>query len=91
MTEQTTKGMTPVFQMTIRVLPSDADEFEHANNTRYVHWMQTVATAHSAALGWTGERYLKLGAMWVVRRHIVDYIHPIYPGEELWAETGSPR
>ncbi len=77
--------------MVIPVLPSDADEFEHANNTCYVHWMQTVAAAHSASLGWTGERYKEFGAIWVVRRHIIDYINPIFPGEELLAETWVPE
>lgn len=72
-------------------MPSDADEFQHANNTRYVHWMQQVAVAHSAALGWDAERYLSVGAMWVARRHIIDYIHPIYPGETMLAETWIPE
>lgn len=81
----------PVYREEILVVPSDADEFAHANNTRYVHWMQQVATAHSAAFGWTAERYLALGAIWVARRHIIDYIHPIYPGETLLAETWVPE
>ena len=78
---------SPIYRTTILVVPSDADEFQHANNTRYVHWMQKIAVEHSATLGWDSERYMKIGAMWVVRRHIVDYIHPVYPGEEMLAET----
>lgn len=81
----------PIYREKILVLPSDADEFQHANNTRYVHWMQQVATAHSAALGWDAERYLKIGAIWVARRHIIDYIRPVYPGETMLAETWVPE
>jgi len=78
---------TPVFREEIRVLPSDADEFHHANNTRYVHWMQQAAVDHSAALGWDADRYLALGSIWVARRHIIDYIRPVFPGETMLAET----
>lgn len=81
----------PIYRENIEVLASDADEFQHANNTRYVHWMQQVAVAHSAALGWDADRYLAIGAMWVARRHIIDYIRPVYPGETMLAETWIPE
>ena len=87
MKEETLSPATPVFQTVITVLPTDADEFEHANNTRYIHWMQQVAIEHSTALGWDAQRYQENRTMWAVRRHIVDYIHPVYPGEKMLAET----
>ena len=77
----------PVYKTTIQVTTSDADELGHVNNTRYIHWMQNVATDHSAALGWTSERYSRLGQGWVVRRHVIDYIRQAYPGDILVAET----
>ena len=77
----------PVFTTEIVVLPSDTDEFHHANNTRYVHWMQELATAHSAALGWDAPRYLSLGVMWVARRHIIEYISPAFVNDRLLVET----
>ncbi|MBR6481575.1 MAG: acyl-CoA thioesterase [Thermoguttaceae bacterium] len=76
-----------VYHLDIPVLESDADVFEHANNTRYIHWMQSIAIAHSEFYGWDDRRYIELGGGWFVRRHVVDYIHPILPGEILHGET----
>ena len=76
-----------VFHLDIPVLDSDADVFEHANNTRYIHWMQSIAIAHSEFYGWDDKRYIEHGGGWFVRRHVVDYIHPIFPGEVLHGET----
>ncbi|MBR2694522.1 MAG: acyl-CoA thioesterase [Thermoguttaceae bacterium] len=76
-----------VFHLDIPVLDTDADVFEHANNTRYIHWMQTIAIAHSEFYGWDDKRYIAHGGGWFVRRHVVDYIHPIFPGEILHGET----
>lgn len=76
-----------VFHLEIPVLETDADVFEHANNTRYIGWMQEIAIAHSVFYGWDDQRYLDYGGGWFVRRHIVDYIHPVYPGETLLGET----
>ncbi len=76
-----------VFHLDIPVLDSDADVFEHANNTRYIHWMQSIAIAHSEFYGWDDKRYIEYGGGWFVRRHVVDYIHPVFPGEVLHGET----
>lgn len=76
-----------VFHLDIPVLDSDADVFEHANNTRYIHWMQSIAIAHSEFYGWDDKCYIEYGGGWFVRRHVVDYIHPVFPGEVLHGET----
>ena len=48
-------------------VPGDAiDQQGHVSNLAYVAWMQDVAIDHSAAAGWPMERYLALGAGWVV-------------------------
>ena len=59
----------------------------HANNVAYVAWMQAAALAHSAALGWTAERYRQLGMGWVARRHEIVYLRPALPGDRLIVET----
>ncbi|MGI5831870.1 MAG: acyl-CoA thioesterase [Thermoguttaceae bacterium] len=76
-----------VFHAEIPVLKTDADVFEHANNTRYIAWMQDIAVTHSEFYGWNDQRYIEYGGGWLVRRHVVDYIHPIFPGETLLGET----
>jgi len=49
--------------------------------------MQEVATAHTASEGWTLDRYRQSRAIWVVRRHSIDYLSPAYAGERLDLHT----
>ncbi|MDO5553479.1 MAG: thioesterase family protein [Planctomycetia bacterium] len=77
----------PVYCLTHVVSKDDIDVLNHANNVCYVHWMQDVALAHSAALGWPTERYTTLGSTWVARRHTIDYLHQAFLGDELLVQT----
>ena len=43
--------------------------------------------AHSAALGWTPQRYLQLGMGWVARSHTIEYLRPALAGDEIIVET----
>ncbi|MEN6451247.1 MAG: acyl-CoA thioesterase [Thermoguttaceae bacterium] len=79
--------MIEVYEYPHTVQPEEIDELGHANNVVYVAWMQAAAVAHSAVLGWTTERYLKLGVGWVARRHTIDYLRPAFEGDELIIET----
>jgi len=67
------------------------DAFGHVNNQRYIAWMQEAATQHSAANGWPMERYLEIGAAWVVRSHFIEYLRPAYAGDamEIFTWAGS--
>lgn len=67
------------------------DRQGHVNNLAYVAWMQDVAIEHSAAAGWPMERYLALGAGWVVRSHFVEYLRPVVAGERLAIHTWVPE
>ena len=71
------------FELTIRVGPADIDEHGHVNNTKYVEWMQQAASAHSAACGWSRERYTREGVAWVVRSHQIKYLQPAFVGESI--------
>lgn len=71
-----------------RVADDEIDEQGRANNVVYVAWMQDAALAHSAALGWTPERYLRLGVGWVARSHRIEYLQPAVAGDEIIVETG---
>ena len=73
--------------MPIAVVAADIDELEHAGNLSYVRWILDVAMAHSRALGWDHAQYRALGAVFVVRRHEVDYIAQVREGEALVGET----
>lgn len=76
-----------VFLYEHRVMPEEIDALGHANNIAYVQWMQDAAVAHSAALGWPGERYLEYGAGWVVRSHHIEYLSPAKAGDVIVVRT----
>lgn len=74
---------------TVRIdVPEDAiDALGHVSNLQYLGWMQDVAAGHSAARGWSQERYLESGATWVVRSHFVEYLRPAVQGDRLVVHT----
>lgn len=65
----------------------DIDELGHVSNIVYVRWIQEIAKAHSRAVGWDHGAYLRAGAVFVVRRHELDYLGPVLLGERLRLET----
>jgi acyl-CoA thioester hydrolase len=91
--------MPRLFVRPFTVPPEAIDALGHVNNLEYLRWTQDVATAHSAAQGWTLERYTDLGKGWVVRRHEIEYLRPAFAGEALrlvtWVaamrRSSSPR
>jgi acyl-CoA thioester hydrolase len=79
--------MEACFEYPHTVGPDEIDEQGHANNVFYLQWMQDAALAHSAALGWTPERYRALGCGWVVRSHAILYHQPAFAGDRLVVRT----
>lgn len=81
---------TRVFRERVPVHDRDIDELGHASNISYLRWVQRVARAHSERVGLTYDRYRQLGAVFVVRRHEIDYLRPAMAGDELelctWVE-----
>jgi len=75
--------MPGVFEMALRVEADSIDTNGHVNNVVYVSWMQDLATAHSAAQGWSDARYQQFGVAWVARKHQIEYLRPAFPGDEL--------
>ena len=87
--------MPRIFRQELIGTDDAIDAFGHVNNQRYIAWMQEVATAHSAANGWAMDRYLKIGAAWVVRSHFIEYLRPAFAGDALdirtWASSLALR
>jgi acyl-CoA thioester hydrolase len=79
--------MTEIFAYPHTVGNHEIDEQGHANNVAFVAWLQAAAIAHSAALGWTTQRYRELGKGWVVRSHAIEYLRPALAGEKIVVET----
>ncbi len=71
----------------VTAAPADIDELHHVSNLVYVRWVQDVAMAHSVAVGWDHPQYRDLGAVFVVRRHEIDYVTPVLLGDEVELHT----
>jgi acyl-CoA thioester hydrolase len=75
------------FCLELSVSDSDIDMLGHASNIAFVRWIQDVALAHSAAVGLGLEAYQRLGAVFVIVRHEIDYLRSALRGEALEART----
>jgi acyl-CoA thioester hydrolase len=73
--------------MPITATAADIDELGHVGNQVYIRWILDLATADSRDLGWDHARYRELGAVFIVRRHEVDYVAQVREGEQLVGET----
>jgi acyl-CoA thioester hydrolase len=75
------------FQLDLVVGQDDIDVLGHASNIVFVRWIQDVAMAHSASVGLGLEAYQRLGAVFVVVRHEIDYVRPALRGDAVEART----
>ena len=76
-----------VFRRTRVVTPRDIDELGHVNNVRWLQFVAELAGAHVLLHGADLASLRAQGALWVVRRHELDYHRPALPGEEIVEET----
>lgn len=79
--------MPAVYRWTHVVTPDEIDEQNHVNNLEYLRWTQTAAVEHSAAQGWTAERYREEGSAWVVRSHSIEYLAAAIEGDSIEVVT----
>jgi len=75
------------FTMPITAVETDIDEVGHVSNIVYLRWVMEVAMEHSRALGWDYPDYKAFGAVFMVRRHEIDYVAQVTLGQTLSAET----
>jgi acyl-CoA thioester hydrolase len=75
------------FSIPITATAADIDELGHVSNLVYLRWVLDVAMAHSRSLGWDHPEYRALGAVFVVRRHEIDYVAQVTAGQTLIGET----
>jgi acyl-CoA thioester hydrolase len=79
--------MPAIYEHALVVAADEIDRLGHVNNLVYLAWMQAAALAHSAAQGWTPDRYEQLGSGWVVRSHTIKYLQPAYADQRLIVRT----
>ena len=77
----------PVFERSRTVTDADTDLLGHVNNAVWVAWVIDLADAHASAVGLDYEATRRLGGVWVVRRHVLDYHRSAYPGDRLQERT----
>lgn len=75
------------FSKRVVVTSSDIDMLGHASNISFVRWIQDIAMEHSRAMGLGLAEYQGIGAVFVVRRHEVDYFRPALLGDEMELRT----
>jgi acyl-CoA thioester hydrolase len=80
-----------VYRRTRVIAPDDVDELGHVNNVRWVQFVAEVAVAHASLHGSDLDGLRQRGALWIVRRHELDYRRPALPGEEIVEETWVER
>ncbi|HRJ71994.1 MAG TPA: thioesterase family protein [Terrimicrobiaceae bacterium] len=82
--------MSPIHRHPLTVPSGAIDANGHANNVEYMRWMQDAAISHADAAGCTAVTRAA-GASWVVRSHHVEYLRPVFAGEDLviltWIST----
>jgi acyl-CoA thioester hydrolase len=76
-----------MFRYSVTAVAGDIDELDHVSNQVYVRWVMEAALAHSAALGWGYPQYRESGAVFIVRRHEIDYLIPIVAGDRIACDT----
>ncbi len=87
MTQPEERSEPRIFQLDLVVEGADIDMLGHASNIAFVRWIQDVALAHSAAVGLDFEAYQRLGAVFMVVRHEIDYMRPALRGDVVQART----
>ncbi|MCA9123124.1 MAG: acyl-CoA thioesterase [Planctomycetales bacterium] len=76
-----------IFLFEHQVSDDEIDALGHVNNLAYMKWMQSAAVAHSAACGWTTQRYLQSGGGWVVRSHKIEYLNSALAKDRITVRT----
>ena len=79
--------MTP-FEIRVTAAAADIDELGHVNNAVWVRWIQDLATAHWQAVAPADHQ---AAYIWVVTRHEIDYLRPVFEGETVTGRTWIPE
>jgi len=79
--------MPAIYTLRHTIVEAEIDQQGHVNNVEYVKWMQQAAVEHSTAQGWPPQRYERIGSVWVVRSHTIEYLQPAFLGQSIEVET----
>jgi len=72
----------------VRVRFHECDPLGHVNNSVYLNYLEQVAIDHAAAMGWPASRLREeIGAVFVARKHEIEYLQPAFEGDVLRIRT----
>jgi acyl-CoA thioester hydrolase len=72
----------------VRVRFHECDPLGHVNNAVYLNYLEQIAIDHAAAMGWPADRLRQeVGALFVARRHEIEYLQPAFEGDVLRVRT----
>jgi acyl-CoA thioester hydrolase len=83
-------GVTPTsgFVSYVRVRFNECDPLGHVNNAVYLNYLEQVAIDHAAARGLTSSALIEqAGALFVARKHEIEYHRPAFEGDLLQVRT----
>jgi acyl-CoA thioester hydrolase len=67
---------------------NECDPLGHVNNAVYLNYLEQVAIDHAASLGWSSAALIaKVGAVFVARKHEIEYLQPAFEGDLLQVRT----
>jgi acyl-CoA thioester hydrolase len=75
------------YEHAVLVTAAHIDPQGHASNVAILGWLVDAAVAHSAALGFDLAAYRRIGGVFVVRRHEIDYLAPALAGDHVTVHT----
>lgn len=72
----------------VRVRFQECDPLGHVNNAVYLTYLEQVAIDHASAVGWSsGKLSRETGAVFVARKHEIEYFQPARDGDLLRVRT----
>lgn len=72
----------------VRVRFQECDPLGHVNNAIYLTYLEQVAIDHANAVGWSSEKLREeTGALFVARKHEIEYLRPAREGDFLQVRT----
>lgn len=73
-----------IYEHPLRVAAEDIDRNGHVNNVVYLRYAQDAAVAHWLSVASDEQQ---AGAVWVARRHEIDYLRPALLTDAIVART----
>jgi acyl-CoA thioester hydrolase len=73
--------------ITLEVVASDIDAYNHVNNAVYLSWFDRVAWSHSASLGISLEECVRIRRGMAAHRTEIDYQRAAVLGNRVWVGT----